>query len=103
MKFVEEIKINYNKSRLIVGKIVELNVEDDIISKDGFINLNESQIATISGFVTVIHFQLKMKEKDTKNPKRFEKNLLTTKICPVCNFHLAGEKNGKKMGKCDLL
>ena len=49
MKFVEEIKINYNKSRLIVGKIVELNVDDGLISKDGFINLNTAKVATISG------------------------------------------------------
>ena len=49
MKFVEEIKINYNKSRLIVGKIVELNVDDGLISKDGFINLNTANVATISG------------------------------------------------------
>jgi hypothetical protein len=49
MKFVEEIKINYNKSRLIVGKIVELNVDDALISKDGFINLNSAKVATISG------------------------------------------------------
>ena len=49
MKFVEEIKINYNKSRLIVGKIVELNVDDNLISKDGFLNLNKANIATVSG------------------------------------------------------
>tara|TARA_B100000900_G_scaffold137883_1_gene116809 strand:+ start:1942 stop:2562 length:621 start_codon:yes stop_codon:yes gene_type:complete len=49
MKFVEEIKINYNKSRLIVGKIIELNVEEGLISDDGFINLNKANIATISG------------------------------------------------------
>tara|TARA_S200000501_G_scaffold375473_1_gene427606 strand:+ start:1451 stop:2071 length:621 start_codon:yes stop_codon:yes gene_type:complete len=49
MKFVEEIKINYNKSRLIVGKIVELNIEDHLISEDGFINLSDAEVATISG------------------------------------------------------
>jgi len=49
MKFVEELKINYNKSRLIVGKIVELNVDDDLINADGFINLSDAKVATISG------------------------------------------------------
>ena len=49
MKFVEEIKINYNKSRLIVGKIVELNIDDHLISGDGFINLSDAEVATISG------------------------------------------------------
>ncbi len=49
MKFVEEIKINYNKSRLIVGKIVQLDVDEKLISEDGFINLNIAKIATISG------------------------------------------------------
>ena len=49
MKFVEEIKIGYNKSRLIVGKIVELHVNDDMIDKDGFLNLCKAEVATISG------------------------------------------------------
>ena len=49
MKFVEEIKISYNKSRLIVGKIVELHVNDDMIDKDGFLNLCKAEVATISG------------------------------------------------------
>ena len=49
MKFIEEIKINYNKSRLIVGKIVQLDVDEKLISEDGFINLNIAKIATISG------------------------------------------------------
>ena len=49
MKFVEEIKISYNKSRLIVGKIVELHVNDDMIDKDGFLNLYKAEVATISG------------------------------------------------------
>ena len=49
MKFVEEIKISYNKSRLIVGKIVELHVNDDMIDKDGFLNLCKEEVATISG------------------------------------------------------
>ena len=49
MKFVEEIKISYNKSRLIVGKIVELHVNDDMIDKDGFLNLCKVEVATISG------------------------------------------------------
>ena len=49
MKFVEELKINYNKSRLIVGKIVQLNVDENLLTEDGFINLNDAKIATISG------------------------------------------------------
>ena len=49
MKFVEELKISYNKSRLIVGKIVELHVNDDMIDKDGFLNLYKAEVATISG------------------------------------------------------
>jgi len=49
MKFVEELKISYNKSRLIVGKIVELHVNDNMIDKDGFLNLYKAEVATISG------------------------------------------------------
>ena len=47
MKFVEEIKIKHNRSRLIVGKIVSLDVKDEMINDDGFIDLYKSQIATI--------------------------------------------------------
>ena len=49
MKFVEEIKIKHNRSRLIVGKIVSLDVKDEMVNNDGFIDLYKSQIATISG------------------------------------------------------
>ena len=49
MKFVEEIKINHNRSRLIVGKIVSLDVKDEMVNHDGFIDLYKTQIATISG------------------------------------------------------
>jgi len=49
MKFVEEIKVNHNRSRLIVGKIVSLDVKDEMLNNDGFIDLYKSQIATISG------------------------------------------------------
>ena len=103
MKFVEEIKINYNKSRLIVGKIVELNVEDDIISKDGFINLNESQIATISG-CDGYSFPIKNEKRIPKTQKDLKKTFLPQKICPVCNFSFSWRKKWKKrLGKCDLL
>ena len=49
MKFVEEIKVKHNRSRLIVGKIVSLDVKDEMLNNDGFIDLYKSQIATISG------------------------------------------------------
>ncbi len=49
MKFVEEIKIKHNRSRLIVGKIVSLEVKDEMLNKDGFIDLCKTSIATISG------------------------------------------------------
>ena len=39
MKFVEEIKINHNRSRLIVGKIVSLDVKDEMVNNDGFIDV----------------------------------------------------------------
>jgi len=49
MKFVEEIKIKANKSRLIIGKIISLYIEKKLLEKDGFLSLNKAGIPTISG------------------------------------------------------
>ena len=49
-----------------MGKIVELNVDDGLISKDGFLNLNTAMVATISG-CDGYSFPKEISEKDTRN------------------------------------
>lgn len=49
MKYVEEYHIKTNDTILVIGKIKKLYVEDDLIEKDGFINLSKGNVATING------------------------------------------------------
>ena len=71
MKFVEEIKIKYNRSRLIVGKIVSLDVMDEMLNNDGFIDLYKSQIATISG-CDGYSFPVKNERKGYQKPRKVQ-------------------------------
>ena len=71
MKFVEEIKIKYNRSRLIVGKIVSLEVKDEMLNSDGFIDLCKSQIATISG-CDGYSFPVKNERKGYQKPRKVQ-------------------------------
>ena len=59
-----------------MGKIVELNVDDNLITNDGFINLSDAKVATISG-CDGYSFQNQIQEKDIRNLKRVEKNIFT--------------------------
>ncbi|WP_033961747.1 flavin reductase family protein [Psychroserpens jangbogonensis] len=49
MAFVEEQEIKANNTILIIGKIVGLHVNDNLLEDDGFINLAKGKIATING------------------------------------------------------
>lgn len=49
MAFVEEQEIKANNTILIIGKIVGLHVNDNLLEDDGFINLAKGNIATING------------------------------------------------------
>ena len=49
MEYVEEYHIKANDTLLVIGKIVGLYVEDNLLEDDGFINLSKAQIATING------------------------------------------------------
>lgn len=49
MEFVEEYPIAANNTILVIGKIVNLFVDDHLIEKDGFINLAKGKIASING------------------------------------------------------
>lgn len=49
MKFVEEYGIKANNTILVIGKIVGLYVNNNLIEHDGFINLSKAEIAAING------------------------------------------------------
>lgn len=49
MEYVEEYHIKANDTILVIGKIIGLYVNDDLLEDDGFINLSKAQIATING------------------------------------------------------
>jgi len=49
MEYVEEYPIKANNTILVIGKIQKLYVPDELLEKDGFINLSKGKIATING------------------------------------------------------
>ena len=49
MEYVEEYDIKSNNTILVIGKIVGLYVNDDLLEADGFINLSKAKVATING------------------------------------------------------
>jgi flavin reductase (DIM6/NTAB) family NADH-FMN oxidoreductase RutF len=49
MEYVEEYEIKANNTILVIGKIVGLYVNEDILEEDGFINLSKANVATING------------------------------------------------------
>ncbi|GAA3612639.1 flavin reductase [Flavivirga amylovorans] len=49
MEFVEEYHIKANNTILIVGKIIDLYINNKIIEEDGFINLSKADVAAING------------------------------------------------------
>lgn len=49
MEYVEEYIIKGNDTILVIGKIIGLHLNDDLIEDDGFINLSKAQVAAING------------------------------------------------------
>lgn len=49
MEFVEEYPIKANNTILVIGKITGLYIKENLIEKDGFINLSKAGVATING------------------------------------------------------
>ena len=49
LRFVEEEEIKFNKTILIVGQIMEIILPDDIIAKDGYVDIEKAGTAAISG------------------------------------------------------
>lgn len=52
MKFIEEIYVPSNDVVLIVAQIQELYVKDELLHKDGLINLSKGNVVTINGLDT---------------------------------------------------
>ncbi|WP_299116232.1 flavin reductase [uncultured Winogradskyella sp.] len=49
MSYVEEYPIKANNTILLIGKIEKLYVSDNLLEKDGFINLSKAKVASING------------------------------------------------------
>ncbi|WP_142783270.1 flavin reductase family protein [Changchengzhania lutea] len=49
MQFVEEYNITANNTILLIGKIIGLHINDNLIEKDGFVDLSKAEVASING------------------------------------------------------
>ncbi|WP_298536937.1 flavin reductase [uncultured Algibacter sp.] len=49
MQYVEEYNIKANNTTLVVGKIIGLYVNNELIEEDGLINLPKAEVAAING------------------------------------------------------
>ncbi len=49
MQFVEEYNIKANNTILVIGKIVGLYINGDLVEDDGFVNLTKAKVAAING------------------------------------------------------
>lgn len=49
MRFLEEHHISINDTKLILGEIEYLHVDEELVSQDGFIDLSKGKTATITG------------------------------------------------------
>ena len=72
MKFIEEIYIPSNDVVLIVSQIEELYVKDELLQKDGLINLSKGNVVTINGLDTYAIPKFK-KQLSYQRPKKIEK------------------------------
>jgi flavin reductase (DIM6/NTAB) family NADH-FMN oxidoreductase RutF len=49
MRYIEEYEVESNGTILIIGEIVDLYLKEDLLEKDGFIDLSKGKIASING------------------------------------------------------
>ncbi|WP_299160181.1 flavin reductase family protein [uncultured Tenacibaculum sp.] len=49
MKYLEEYYIKANDTILVLGEVVDLYIEETMLSEDGFLNLSKENIAAING------------------------------------------------------
>ncbi|MDA9356949.1 flavin reductase [Flavobacteriaceae bacterium] len=77
MKYVSEYYIKENNTTLVLGKIVNLFIIDEIIDKDGYLNLAKANVATVTGLDGYSIPKL----KDRKGYQRPKANILIKKKC----------------------
>lgn len=49
MKYLEEYYIKANDTILVLGEVIDLYIEETMLSEDGFLNLSKENIAAING------------------------------------------------------
>jgi len=49
LKFVEEQEIKFNETIFIVGEVFEIILPDDVVSKDGYVDIEKAETIAISG------------------------------------------------------
>lgn len=49
MRYIEEHPIKVNGTILIIGEIIDLYLKDELLEKDGFVNLSKGKVASING------------------------------------------------------
>lgn len=69
MKYIGEYQIKENDTILVLGEIQGLYINQNIISKDGFVNLSQANIATINGLDGYAFPKLK-ERLDYQRPKQ---------------------------------
>ena len=69
MEFIEEIYVPSNDVMLIVSQIQELYVDDELLQKDGLINLSKGKVAAINGLDTYTIPKFK-KQLSYQRPKK---------------------------------
>lgn len=52
LKYLEEYYIKANDTILVLGEIVDLYIEENLVEEDGFVNLSKAKVATINGLDT---------------------------------------------------
>ncbi len=57
MEFREEVPIKVNDTMMIIGEVMHVFVPDDLLNEEGYINLEESGSAGISGLNTYYGFE----------------------------------------------
>lgn len=71
MEFVEEYHIKANETILVIGKINEIHLNDELLENDGFTNLCKGNIAAINGLDGYTIPQLKTRF-EYQRPKQLE-------------------------------
>ncbi|MFK8058485.1 MAG: flavin reductase family protein [Polaribacter sp.] len=71
MKFMEEVYVPSNDVMLIVAQIQELYIKDELLEKDGLINLSKGNVATINGLDTYAIPKFK-KQLSYQRPKKMQ-------------------------------